>query len=244
MKRIVIFGATSAIAQEVARQTAARGDRLALVGRSAAKLEAIASDLRARGATVHAQTADLNDVSGHAALFDEAKKALGGIDTVLVAHGTLTDQEAAQRDFSVVESELRTNFVSAASIIELAAAHFESQRSGVIAVITSVAGDRGRRKNYVYGAAKAALSTYLSGVRNRLAASGVGVLDIRPGFVDTPMTANIDKGPLFASPQKVARDIVRAIDREADVVYTPFFWWWIMLVIRSLPERVFKRMNI
>lgn len=245
MRKVMIVGATSAIARETARLFAAAGDRLFLVGRNPERLQSVAEDLRVRGASeVGTAVADLNEFDRHSELIEQAAKAMDGLDTVLVAHGVLGDQQKAQADFAEAEESLRTNFLSVVSLLTPVANRFESQGHGTIAVISSVAGDRGRQSNYVYGTAKAALSTFLSGLRNRLHPKGVHVVDIRPGFVDTPMTAHIDKGPLFARPEVIARGIHRAIQRRSDVVYLPWFWALIMLVIRSIPERVFKRLKL
>jgi short-subunit dehydrogenase len=245
VKRIVIFGATSAIAQGFARQAAAQGDALFLVGRSAEKLSAVAEDSRVRGASsVHAAIADLDDLSRHRSLLEDAERALGGLDAALVAHGALTDQAAAQRDFAIVERDVHTNFLSAASILTIVANHFEAKRAGTIAAISSVAGDRGRQSNYIYGATKAALTAFLSGLRSRLAPHGVAVVTIKPGFVDTPMTAHLAKSALFAKPDDVGRRIYRALERRQDVVYVPFFWAFVMLIVRAVPERLFKRLKL
>ena len=135
-----------------------------------------------------------------------------------------------------------TNALSVISLLTLLANHFEEKKSGTIAVITSVAGDRGRQSNYIYGASKAMVSVFLQGLRNRLFHSQVNVLDIKPGFVDTPMTAHIKKGgPLWAKPEAVAKDIVNAIEKKKDLLYTPFFWRYIMLIIRNIPECIFKK---
>lgn len=243
--KILVAGATSAIAQAVMREAARCGDSLFLVGRNEEKLVAVRDDLRVRGATVAGfAVADLDDLTRHEALVEEARQALGGLDVLLVAHGVLTDQLAAQTDSSVLARDIGTNFVSAAALSEAAARTFEEQGSGVVAVISSVAGDRGRQSNYAYGAAKAGLIAYLSGLRNRLASKNVAVIDIRVGMVDTPMTAHIPKGPLFAQADTVGRAIYRAIEKRKDVVYAPFFWWPVMFVIRSIPERVFKRLSL
>ena len=145
---------------------------------------------------------------------------------------------------SAAEAILRTNFLSAVSLITWLANYFEASKQGTLAVISSVAGDRGRKSNYVYGASKGALNIFLDGVRNRIDRAGVNVLTIRPGFVDTPMTAHIPKGPLFASPAQVAEGILAAVERRKDVVYLPGFWRPIMFLIRNIPERVFKKMNL
>ncbi len=245
MTKIVICGATSAIAMETAKIYAARGSEFFLIARNNSKLSAVANDLRVRGAKkVDTAVADLTDISCHQRLIDQASAALPDFDLFLIAHGTLGDQNACERDFSLAQKELDANFLSAASLLTIVANRFEAAKNGSIAVITSVAGDRGRKSNYIYGAAKGALDIFLQGLRNRLYSSGVNVLTIKPGFVDTPMTADIKKSPLFASPQTVARGIVSAIDRRKDIVYLPWFWIWIMLIIRNIPERIFKRLSL
>ncbi len=245
MRKVLIVGATSAIAEAVARLLAAQGDLLYLVGRRAETLEAIAADLRVRGAArVQTEVMDANAIERHAALLDNADVALGGLDTVLIAHGTLSDQAACQQSVALTFQELHTNTLSVIALLTLIANHFEAQRVGTIAVISSVAGDRGRQSNYVYGTAKAAISTFLSGLRQRLYKSGVQVVTIKPGFVDTPMTRDFSKGLLWAKPERVARDIVRAMENGKDVVYTPGFWWAIMQLIKSIPEFVFRRLPL
>lgn len=245
MRKVLIVGATSAIAQEAARIFAAAGDRLFLVGRHPDRTRAVAQDLQVRGGgEVGYALADLDECERHPALVEQAMSTLGGLDTVLVAHGLLGDQKAAEQDWAAAEKSLRTNFLSVVSLLTPVANHFEKQGSGTIAVISSVAGDRGRQSNYVYGAAKGGLNAFLSGLRNRLAPKGVQVVTIKPGFVDTPMTAHLQKGPLFVGPEVVAKGIVRAIERRRDVVYLPAFWALIMLIIRHVPERVFKRLKL
>lgn len=244
MRKVLIVGATSAIAEAVARLLAAQGDYLYLVGRRAEALEAIATDLRVRGAArVQTEALDINTIERHEALLEHAAVALDGLDTVLIAHGTLSDQTACQQSVALTFQELHTNALSVIALLTLLASCFENQRTGTIAVISSVAGDRGRQSNYVYGTAKAAVSTFLSGLRQRLHKTGVRVLTIKPGFVDTPMTRSFEKNVLWAKPDQVARDIVRAIDRGKDVVYTPRFWHFIMWAIQSIPERVFKSLS-
>lgn len=242
--KLVVAGATSAIAVAVMREAVEAGDSLYLLARNEQKLEAVIADLRVRGGKVEGAVADLDDLSRHPALLEEAHRALGGLDALFVAHGVLTDQQQAQADSTVFARDVQTNFVSAASLAEAAARLFEPRREGTIAVITSVAGDRGRQSNYAYGAAKAGLSAYLSGLRNRLAPANVAVIDLKVGMVDTPMTAHLPKGPLFASAATVGRAIHRAIRKRRDVVYVPWFWAGVMCVIRSLPERVFKKLKL
>lgn len=244
MKKILIIGATSAIAQETARNFARDGDALFLVARDPAKLEAVVRDLRTRGAArVESFAMDANDFAQHGFVIHEAVEILEGLDIALIAHGTLPDQKACERDFAEAEKELKTNFLSTVSLLTVLANHLEEKKSGTIAVITSVAGVRGRPSNYVYGAAKGATSIFLSGLRARLVRSGVSVLDVKPGFVDTPMTAAFKKNLLFASPESVGRGIYKAILKKKDVVYLPWFWRWIMMVARMLPETVFKRLT-
>lgn len=245
MRKVLILGATSAIAQETAKVFAARGDKLFLVARHPERLAAVVADLQLRGAAqVASQVMDLTAGAGHEELVSGAETTLGGIDTVLLAYGTLGDQKASEQDFAIARRELETNFVSAAAWLTVVANRFEAQRRGTIAVISSVAGDRGRQSNYVYGSAKAALSAFTSGLRNRLFKSGVSVVTIKPGFVDTPMTAEVPKNPLFAKPDAVARGIVRAIERGSTVVYLPWFWRWIMAIIKAVPEGIFRKLKL
>ena len=245
MSRILIIGATSAIAQAFARLCLPRGDELFLVARNSAKLQVLAADLQVRGAKrIRTLAADANDFERHGPMLEAARRELGGVDTVLIAHGALGDQKAAEGDFKLAEQAYKTNFLSVVSMLTPISAYFEAQRRGTIAVISSVAGERGRQSNFIYGSAKGGLSLYLAGLRNRLYPSGVTVLAIKPGFVDTPMTAHLKKGALFASPEKVARDILRAIEKGKSVLYTPAIWLWIMAVIRLIPETIFKRLKL
>lgn len=245
MLKLMIVGATSAIAHETARCFAADGAELFLVARSAEKLAAVRDDLVARGARrVENYVLDVNAFDQHQAMLDSAIEALGGLDAVLIAHGTLSDQQACQQSVEETLRELNTNFLSVVSILTPVANHFEKQRRGSIAVISSVAGDRGRGSNYVYGTAKAGLNAFLSGLRNRLSKAGVTVLTVKPGFVDTPMTADLKKNPLFANPHKVGKAIYENMKEGRDILYTPWFWWPIMTMIRNVPEFVFKRMKL
>lgn len=245
MKRVLILGATSAIAEQTARIYAQRGDSLMLVARNRERLAAMCEDLKVRGAAAcEVSVTDLTDYASHEGLIKSAYDKLGGLDVVLIAYGTLGSQKAGEQDFSVTMMELQTNFTTVVSILTLLANLFEQQGQGSIAVISSVAGDRGRQSNYVYGAAKGALTIYLQGLRNRLAKSNVHVLTIKPGFVDTPMTRDFKKGFLWVKPEVIARGIVRAIDKRKEVVYLPFFWRYIMFIIKIIPERIFKRLSL
>lgn len=248
VQRTVIFGATSAIAQAVARQLVAKGASIYCIGRSPEKLEALLADLRVRageGQLIDGETADLNEISRHESLLVAAEQSLGGLDAVLVAHGSLPDQKACEASSTMTVREIETNALSAISLLTVVANILEARRGGVIAAISSVAGDRGRQSNYVYGAAKGMLTIFLQGLRNRLAKSGVAVVTIKPGFVDTPMTASFDKSsPLWASPDTVARGIVKAMEKGKGEVYLPGFWRFIMLVIRHIPSGIFNRMSL
>ena len=245
MKKILVIGATSAIAEATSRLFAAEGARMTLVARNQVRLEAIAEDLGQRGAdSVHTWELDVNDFDRHEETIRYADEVMGGLDIVLIAHGTLPDQAACQDSARIACAEFRTNCTSTISLTTIIANLLEQRGSGTIAVISSVAGDRGRGSNYVYGAAKGAVTLFLGGLRNRLHGSGVHVLTIKPGFVDTPMTVDFSKGPLWASPERVALGIRRAIRRRREVVHLPGFWLLIMLVIRSIPERIFKRLSL
>ncbi|WP_119070068.1 SDR family oxidoreductase [Aggregatilinea lenta] len=242
--KLLVVGASSAIAHETARCFATDGAALFLVGRSAEKLAAIQHDLEVRGASqVVTYTLDLNDLAQHEAMIDAAFEALGGLDAALIAHGTLPDQAAVQASVEQALQEFQTNCLSAISLLTILGNRFEAQRRGCIAAISSVAGDRGRSSNYVYGAAKSALTVFLSGLRGRLEKSGVAVVTIKPGFVDTPMTAHVKKNPLFAKPDAVGKRIYTAMLKGQDVVYVPWFWRYVMLLIRVLPESMFKKLS-
>lgn len=246
MKRVVIFGATSAIAQAVARRYAVDGARFFLVARNAGRLDAVAADLRTRGAsTVEVWAGDLADCPGHAALVDLAGRALQGVDCALLAYGTLPDQKTCEEDAAEALRHIGTNYSSAVSLLTQLATLMCAQAYGTIGVIGSVAGDRGRQSNYLYGSAKAGLAVFVQGLRHRLWSRGVRVVLIKPGFVDTPMTAAFPKhGPLWASPDRVAGDIVRALGSGQATLYTPWFWRGIMLVIRLIPDFIFRRIRL
>jgi short-subunit dehydrogenase len=243
--KIAIIGATSAIAHEAARCFASDGAELFLVARSEEKLKAVSDDLVVHGAKqVETFLLDLSDLSRHQELFDKAVITLNGLDMLLIAHGTLGNQRKSEMSVEETLKELTTNFTSVVSLLTIAGNYFEQQKRGCIAVISSVAGDRGRQSNYVYGTAKGGVSVFLQGLRNRLAKSGVKVVTIKPGFVDTPMTAAVKKGPLFAKPAVVGRGVYEAMKQGKDVVYLPFFWRPIMLIVKSIPESVFKRLSM
>lgn len=243
--RVLALGATSAIAEATLRLLAERQARFYLVGRNPHKLAAVRDDLITRGAGAAAvQALDLDDTGAHPAMLAQAVQTLGGIDIALIAHGVLGNQAEAEKNYAAAEAVLRTNLLSAVSLVGWLANYFESEKRGSIAVLSSVAGDRGRKSNYIYGASKGGLNVFLDGVRNRIDRAGVQVLTIKPGFVATPMTAHLKPNALFARPSAVAWHILRAIDRRKDVVYTPPFWAAIMLLVRVIPGRIFKKMNM
>ncbi|MCE2645078.1 MAG: SDR family oxidoreductase [Burkholderiaceae bacterium] len=244
-ERLLIIGATSAIATAVARRYAGRKARIGLIGRRADALDALAADLGVRGAAeVDAWVLDANDIARHSECLDAAWKRFDGVDHVLLAHGVLPDQAECQASVAAALASFDTNARSVLALLTDLANRFERQGSGAIGVISSPAGDRGRQSNYVYGAAKAAVTNLASGLRHRLAGKGVRVVTILPGFVDTPMTAAFPKGPLWAAPEKVAADIDRALARGFGAVYTPWFWRWIMLLIKHVPERLFVKTKL
>lgn len=241
---VLILGATSAIAHATAVAFAARGDALYLASRDEEELRRIAADLRLRyGVEVHHGLFDAEAMGVHEEFFKSVVATMPNLSGVVLAFGYLGDQIAA-RDFKVGEKIITANFTGAASILSHCANYFELQKSGFIIGIASVAGDRGRQSNYVYGAAKGALGLYLQGLRNRLYASGVRVITIKPGFVDTAMTYGLPGLFLVASPQYLGERIVRSLGKSADVVYLPWFWRYIMLIIKSIPEPIFKRMKL
>lgn len=245
MNKVLVIGATSAIAEHCARLWAARGDAVFLVGRNEERLQTIASDMKVRGALqAHSYCIDLNSMDGHAALLDAAEAAMGGIDTVLISHGTLSNQKACEQSVEETLEEINTNALSTLSLLTYIANRFEAKQAGTIAVISSVAGDRGRGSNYVYGSAKAMVTTFTSGLRQRMHKFNVAVVTIKPGFVDTPMTASFKKGPLWAKPAAVAVVIIKAIDKRKDEIYVPAFWWAVMAVIKALPNKLFKKMRL
>ncbi len=244
-KKILVLGATSGIAEATCRIWAGQRASLFLVGRNAPRLEVVAADLRVRGAAeVFTAVVDLDDTAKHPELLAHAVNTLAGLDVAYLAHGVLGDQAAGEQDFAVAEQILHTNLISAVSLLTWLANFCAQRRSGVLAVISSVAGDRGRKSNYLYGASKAGLSAFLGGLRNRVDREGVTVLNIKPGPVKTAMTINMPGSHKFADVNKVAATIVKAIEAKQDTLYVPFQWQPIMFVIRHIPERVFKKLNL
>jgi decaprenylphospho-beta-D-erythro-pentofuranosid-2-ulose 2-reductase len=243
MQRVLIIGASSAIAMATARLLAARGDQLVLAGRNEERLQLLAQDLRLRGAAgVELQHFDARAETDYASFAAEAWGS--GVDLMLIAHGSLPEQLAVQDDPVATQRALQVNAVSVVAMLAAFAGRFEARGKGSIVVISSVAGDRGRQSNYLYGAAKGMLTVYMQGLRNRLSKQGVGVLTVKPGFVDTPMTADFDKGLLWAQPEAIASGILAAVKKGRAVVYLPGFWRYIMLLIKLIPERLFIKLSL
>jgi decaprenylphospho-beta-D-erythro-pentofuranosid-2-ulose 2-reductase len=245
MRKIIILGATSGIAVEVQRLLAREGRELLLVARSPHRLAEIRADLLVRGAQqVLTYSADLACIQQHAAVFEFTRHNFPDFDTVLLAYGSMRDQKDSETSVDILLEELHVNFVSATAILTLFAADLERRRTGCLAAITSVAGDRGRRSNYVYGSSKGALSLFLQGLRSRFHPASVRVITIKPGPVQTPMTDHLPNAARFADPEQVARDIVRALARRSpDVLYTPRIWRYIMTAVQRIPEGLFKRLS-
>jgi short-subunit dehydrogenase len=241
MTRTLILGATSAIAAEVAQIAADRGDRLHLVGRDPDKLARVAD--RCAKAHVTTERADLADLESNEEVIARALEALGGIDWALIAHGDLGDQLASERSYAEADRILRVNFLSVVSLLIPLSNVMEAAGSGRIGVLASVAGDRGRPRNYTYGSAKGALHVYLQGLRTRLYPLGVTVTTLKLGPVDTPMTRDHGKHMLFGKPDSVARDIVRAMAAGTSEAYVPSFWAAIMPIVRGTPEPLFQRIR-
>jgi decaprenylphospho-beta-D-erythro-pentofuranosid-2-ulose 2-reductase len=249
-RNVCILGATSAMAEHTARRLAAKGDALALVARDRARLEAMAGDLRTRGATVVTLAVpDLSTLERPDDLLGEAEAALGALDTILVFHGYLGDQARAETDLGELRRIWAVNATSAVELLVAGAARLKtsSHPRPVLLVVGSVAGDRGRMSNYVYGAAKAAVAATVQGLAQSFAQQGsrARAIVVKPGLTDTPMTVDLPKGgPLWSSADQVAAVIVAALERGGPVVYAPWFWRWIMLIIRLLPQAVINRTRI
>lgn len=244
-RRILVLGATSGMAEATCRLWAARGDSLFLVARNADKLAAVAADLRIRGAaSVDTAVADLDDTAKHPELLAHAINSLAGLDIAFLALGVLGDQSKAERNFADAASILHTNYVAPVSLLTWLANYCAQRRSGTLAVLSSVAGERGRKSNYVYGSSKAALTTFVDGLRNRIDREGVRVMTIKPGPVKTAMTEGVKNPPKLADVGDVAAALVKAIDKGADIVYVPGIWRVIMAVIRTIPETIFKKLNL
>ncbi len=215
------------------------------MARNEQHVQVLASDLKVRGASeVTTYCLDLNNVDRHEELLNAADELLGSIDIVLFAHGTLSNQKSCELNVQETLTEIHTNALSSISLLTLIANRFEAEKSGTICVISSVAGDRGRASNYIYGSAKAMVTAFTSGLRQRLHKSNVAVVTIKPGFVDTPMTSEFKKGFLWVKPDIVSKLIVKAIDKNKSESYVPGFWWILMAIVKSIPEKIFRRISL
>lgn len=246
LRSVVILGATSPIARATAEAFARNGYRLILGARDMEETEILAADLRVRyRVDCHAQEFDAIETEKHGDFFTQCVSSLGeSMAGVVCCIGTMPEQRVAEEDFEATRAIIEVNYLGAVSILNLFANYLEKKRRGFICGVSSVAGDRGRLSNYLYGSAKAAFTTYLEGLRNRLWHHGVHVVTVKPGPVDTPMTYGMEKLPFLAQPEAVGRMIYRAIEKKKDVVYTPPIWRVIMGIICAIPEWKFKRMKM
>ncbi|MBP9709314.1 MAG: SDR family NAD(P)-dependent oxidoreductase [Oligoflexales bacterium] len=243
-KNILVIGANSAIVQEMAKILALCGSKLFLAARNIEKLKVLKQDLEVRGAKQvelgYYDALDSQNVQVVTEAFDSLKK----IDLVIIGHGIMFKQNQAVDDFQQVEESYKVNFLSYVYLLLELRKRMLHQGSGECVVISSVAGDRGRKSNYLYGSSKAGLSSFLSGLRNELNGKNIHVMTVLPGFVKSPMTADLKQGPLYAEPNVVAESILKSLTAKVDICYAPSFWRWIMLIIKIIPEKIFKRLSI
>ena len=245
MKKVFIFGAASAIARETAILFAKEKCELYLCDLKKSRVEAVKDHILTYAeTTIHTDEGDALAFDDHNKFFQRALDKMGRVDVVLIAHGTLPDQEKTRKSADATVREFNINGLSIISLATIAANYFEENNRGTLAVISSVAGDRGRQSNYIYGSAKGAVSLFLQGLRNRLSETNVKILTIKPGMVDTPMTADMPKSPLFSKPEIIGKGIYEAIKNEKDIVYLPGFWRLVMLIIRLIPEAIFKKLKL
>jgi len=241
MARVLLIGATSAVAGACAELYAARGDELFLIARNADKLAEVAA--RLGDSVLGTTSADLTETERHPGVLAEAFETAGHFDIALLCHGLLPDQIQTEHDWGLAYETYAVNQLSYVSLLIDIANRFENRGRGRIGVITSVAGDRGRPRNYTYGSAKAALNAYLQGMRSRFYGSDITVTTLKLGPVDTPMTTHHDKNLVFTTAPRAGRDIVRAVDRGKAEAYVPWFWWWIMAIVRNMPEPIYQQFS-
>ncbi len=242
MKKILVLGGYSAISQAVLELLAKEEVILYLVGRDIQKLEIVRDHLNSIGRSqVYIEAMDLNKIEEHRALLERATKQMNGLDLLFVCYGVLPNQKNLEQEPEKALDNYFTNAFSTINFVSLVANYFESKGKGTIAVVTSVAGERGRKSNYFYGSAKSCVDAFLEGLRHRLFNKGIKVVTIKPGIVDTPMTANLERKTLMAKPERVAQDIVKAFEGRKAVVYTPWIWRYIMLIVKLLPRGIFYR---
>ena len=243
--KAVVLGATSGVGRAVARRLAERGDSLFLLGRSEVELARSALDLAARHpnrAEVGHATCDLERPEGFARALDAADAALDGFDTAIVTAAMFAPQDALESDIDLVQRLTTVDYANTVVFCEHVRRRLLSRGGGRLAVFSSVAGDRGRKPVVIYGSAKAWLSAYLEALDHKFHADGLSVLCVKPGFVRTTMTAGLKEPPFAADPDRVARDVVRALDRRAPLVYAPKVWGLVMFIIRLLPRFIMRRL--
>ena len=246
MNNILVFGASSKLAEEAVKHIKGVNLNVMLAGPTESKINTVKAHLKTLNPEVNYQSyiIDALDYDKHQAMYDHTINEFGGLDTVIIAHGTLPDNEEIRKSQEKSIKEFNINCVSVISLCTIAANYFEKQKNGTIAVISSVAGERGRQSNYIYGSAKAGVSAYLQGLRNRMFEFGVSVVTIKPGMVRTPMTSNLPDSPLFAKAEKVGKEIYDGIRKRKDVVYTPAYWKLLMTIIKLIPEGIFKKLKL
>lgn len=245
MKNILVIGATSSIAHETMKIFAQDGASFYLVARSENRLHIVSDDLKSRGANnVLTCIHDVTQFDQHESIIENAFNLMPDINTVLIAHGTLPNQDECLTSYEKILQEIEINFLSIVSYLHFISQKLIVHKYGTIAVISSVAGDRGRKSNFIYGSAKSALTEYLNGLRGYLYSQGIHILTIKPGITDTPMTQKTPKGLLMASAQKVGKDIYHAIQTQKNTIYTPWYWRYLMWIIQLIPEFIFKKMSI
>jgi short-subunit dehydrogenase len=248
-KTLVVLGASSAVAHAYLRLVSTQPNyaQILLLGRNQEKLERVRQDIEARStARVNVILADLGRPDQVPATLEKIKGEIDRIDECLIAYGMLGDQQTLQVNPTTIQNLLETNFVSVTLWLEALATEFETQKRGHVVVIGSVAGDRGRKSNYLYGATKSGLERVSEGLSHRFAReSDIHFTCIKPGFIESPMTAHLEpSGPLCASPEQIARTMRRAVKAKRVRVYAPWMWRYILLVVRALPVPIFHRTKI
>lgn len=243
----LVVGASSEIGRAIASELAFDCGGLLLAGRDEEELQAIASDIQLQhGTKVHCLPWKVDLESDEQGFVDSSLAVFGRLDGVVLCQGFMAEQDAAASDWTLAKQMIDVNYTASVSLLNQFANHFEKQSSGYLCGVSSVAGDRGRQSNYIYGSTKAGMTAYLAGLRNRLFKHGVAVITIKPGFVDTSMTWGLinPDSPLCAKPSRLGRDVVRAIRLRRSIAYVPWFWQYVMLIIRLIPEPIFKRLSL
>lgn len=245
MNNILIVGSTSGIAREIAKQFAAHGYSLALAGRDVEAVRQQAAELATEyGTYAVAYPFEALQFDRHQSLIDQVRTDCGELEGLILCHGYLGDQHEAQQSMDESRRIFEINFLSCVSLLNIVSTYLEARGHGFICALSSVAGDRGKRSNYIYGAAKGALTVYLQGLRHRLRPSGIHVVTVKPGFVDTRMTQGMASIIPAAKPERVAKGIYWAIVKHKNTVYLPGYWRWIMGVLRCVPDFIFQKLSI